>query len=123
MDFNAPQFGKVPIRKGCKAKKCFCDGSCKEIIGWRDKLPNETILDSDFLEWIKELNKQRFEILPSNAEKEEESGFFDIDPKKYCDHPNHLPPNYIHIPAGKGYRHICPKCKKKTIVYSPNIFM
>jgi len=35
---------KVPILKGCMAAKnggCFCNGSCKEIIGYRDKLPNE----------------------------------------------------------------------------------
>ena len=33
--------GKVAIRKGCPNQQCFCTGSCQEIIGWRDKLPNE----------------------------------------------------------------------------------
>ncbi len=35
---------KVPILKGCFASKnggCFCSGDCKEIIGWRDKTPEE----------------------------------------------------------------------------------
>jgi hypothetical protein len=32
---------KVPIKKGCPNKNCFCTGACNEIIGFRDKLPNE----------------------------------------------------------------------------------
>jgi hypothetical protein len=33
---------KVPIKRGCPNKGgCFCTGACKEIIGYRDKLPNE----------------------------------------------------------------------------------
>ena len=32
---------KVPIKRGCPNKECFCTGKCNEIIGWRDKLPNE----------------------------------------------------------------------------------
>lgn len=35
---------KVPIRKGCWGAAhggCFCTGACHEIIGYRDKLPNE----------------------------------------------------------------------------------
>ena len=32
---------KVPIKRGCPNKQCFCTGKCNEIIGWRDKLPNE----------------------------------------------------------------------------------
>jgi len=32
---------KVAIRKGCPNQQCFCTGKCQEIIGWRDKLPNE----------------------------------------------------------------------------------
>jgi hypothetical protein len=35
---------KVPIKRGCPAAQqggCFCTGKCKEIIGFRDKLPNE----------------------------------------------------------------------------------
>ena len=32
---------KVPIKRGCLNKECFCTGKCNEIIGWRDKLPNE----------------------------------------------------------------------------------
>jgi hypothetical protein len=32
---------KVPIKRGCAHTKCACTGECNEIIGWRDKLPNE----------------------------------------------------------------------------------
>jgi len=32
---------KVPINRGCANMQCFCTGECNEIIGWRDKLPNE----------------------------------------------------------------------------------
>ena len=32
---------KVPITKGCKSDQCFCTGKCQEIIGWRDKTPEE----------------------------------------------------------------------------------
>ena len=32
---------KMPIKRGCQNKECFCTGKCNEIIGWRDKLPNE----------------------------------------------------------------------------------
>ena len=33
--------GKVAIRRGCLNQQCFCTGACQEIVGWRDKLPNE----------------------------------------------------------------------------------
>lgn len=26
-----------PVYKGCKNEHCFCDGSCKERIGWKPK--------------------------------------------------------------------------------------
>lgn len=39
------------------------------------------------------------------------SGFFDLpEVKKNCGHRSHNPPSHIHIPQGKGYRHICPEC-------------
>jgi hypothetical protein len=43
-DYQKKKDMKVPIYKGCMAAKsggCFCSGACKEIIGWRDKLPGE----------------------------------------------------------------------------------
>lgn len=37
-------------------------------------------------------------------------GFFNL-PKRYaCRDPEHHAPTHIHIPAGKGYRHVCPTC-------------
>lgn len=32
---------KVPIKRGCPNKQCFCTGKCNEIIGYRDRLPGE----------------------------------------------------------------------------------
>lgn len=32
---------KVPVYKGCPNQQCFCTGACREIIGYRDKLPGE----------------------------------------------------------------------------------
>ena len=38
--------GKEPIRRGCSSGgPCFCTGKCQEIIGWRDKIDENTILD------------------------------------------------------------------------------
>lgn len=32
---------KVPIYRGCPNEVCYCTGICQEIIGYRDRLPNE----------------------------------------------------------------------------------
>lgn len=33
---------KIPVFKGCSNRsQCFCTGACKEVIGYRDKLPLE----------------------------------------------------------------------------------
>lgn len=32
---------KVPVKRGCPNKQCFCTGKCEEIVGYRDKLPWE----------------------------------------------------------------------------------
>ncbi len=41
-----------------------------------------------------------------------ESGFFNLPQTQTCNHPEHNPPNYLYIPPGKGYRHVCPSCGK-----------
>ena len=51
----------------------------------------------------------------------EKSGFFDLDPAKICGDPKHSPPTHIHIPGGKGYRHVCPKCGKVTTIIGDRI--
>lgn len=44
-------------------------------------------------------------------------GFFDLPAEyKKCTSPEHEPPTHIHIPHGKGYKHICPVCGKETII-------
>ena len=34
---------RIPIQRGCpnSPNPCFCNGSCKEIIGYRDPMPHE----------------------------------------------------------------------------------
>ena len=48
---------------------------------------------------------------------QKKSGFFDLPlPEKKCTHPDHNPPQHIHIPQGKGYQHICPACGAESIL-------
>lgn len=49
------------------------------------------------------------------------SGLFDLRSIKYCSHPEHQPPKYLHIPQGKGYRHVCLQCGCVTIIIPPQI--
>lgn len=48
-------------------------------------------------------------------------GFFDLPKIKTCRHPEHNPPGYLHIPQGKGYRHVCPACGAEAILIPPQI--
>lgn len=48
-------------------------------------------------------------------------GFFDLVNEKKCNNPSHNPPTHLHIPQGKGYRHICPSCGKETILIPPQV--
>lgn len=40
---------KVPILKGCGNRQCFCTGACKEVVGYRDKTPEEKARLNEFL--------------------------------------------------------------------------
>ncbi len=46
----------------------------------------------------------------------EKSGFFDLQKQDTCHDSEHNPPTHIHIPQGKGYRHVCPSCGKETVI-------
>jgi len=46
----------------------------------------------------------------------ERGGMFDLPKENVCRDPEHEPPTHISIPHGKGYRHICPSCGKKTVL-------
>ena len=48
-------------------------------------------------------------------------GFFDLDKKKICNHPEHNPPTHLYIPQGQGYLHICPACQKEMKLIPPQI--
>jgi len=57
-----------------------------------------------------------------NVTANNNGGFFDLpNTKQKCTHIEHNPPAFIHIPQGKGYRHICPKCGKTTDLIPPQI--
>jgi hypothetical protein len=58
-----------------------------------------------------------------NIDNDKNSGFFDL-PKaeKKCLHPGHKPPSHIHIPQGKGYKHVCPDCGESTTIIPPQIY-
>lgn len=47
-------------------------------------------------------------------------GGFEDDPEPkaggYCNHPEHVPPTHLYVPAGKRYRHICPACGQETVI-------
>jgi hypothetical protein len=48
--------------------------------------------------------------------QKKESEFFDLPKNKQCVSPLHNPPSHIHIPQGKGYKHVCPDCKNETTI-------
>lgn len=51
-----------------------------------------------------------------------ESGFFDLEKEiQTCTDPEHRPPMHMVIPAGKGYKHVCPSCGTTQIIIPPNI--
>lgn len=56
-----------------------------------------------------------------NIKTGENGGFFDLPTDNMCKDKEHNPPQYLHIPQGKGYRHVCPSCGKQQIVIPPQI--
>ena len=62
-----------------------------------------------------------FKKYESTVTFEKHGGFFDLPQKKTCNHPEHEPPKHLHIPQGKGYRHICPKCGHIVDLIPPQI--
>lgn len=41
LNFFLSKERRVPIKRGCPNKECFCTGRCNEVIGYRDKIPGE----------------------------------------------------------------------------------
>lgn len=72
-----------------------------------------------------ETNQERFERLYKGklppVYDNTKSGFFDLPNQETCNDPEHEPPKHLFIPQGKGYRHVCPKCKKQAILIPPQI--
>lgn len=55
------------------------------------------------------------------ASEPKRGGFFDLPEKKHCSHPEHEPPKHLHIPSGKGYKHICPRCGHEVVLIPAQI--
>ena len=69
---------------------------------------------------------EEWDIRPSELAKhlnklEKQGGFFDLPQDTRCKDKSHEPPTHIHIPQGKGYRHVCPSCGKVTDLIPPQI--
>ena len=63
----------------------------------------------------KAMNKLMDEAFPK-------SEFYDLPiNEKKCNNPEHDPPSHLHIPQGKGYKHVCPGCGKITNLVPPQI--
>lgn len=56
--------------------------------------------------------------LPTDNDR---SGFFDLPDYSGCTDPSHKMPSHMVIPAGKGYRHVCPACGKVSIAHGDTI--
>lgn len=66
-------------------------------------------------------NLSKLNRLFEMEDENKESGFYDLPQVKNCKNPSHQPPTHIHIPQGKGYRHVCPSCGKVTNLNPPQI--
>ena len=66
-----------------------------------------------------------FEQISEMVKPKKQGGFFDLHKTDIyvgnCKDNSHNPPNHIHIPQGKGYKHICPSCEKQTVIIPPQI--
>ena len=68
-----------------------------------------------------EWNELEQKVLGKSNNSSKLSGFFDLSQDTRCKDRSHEPPMHIHIPQGKGYRHVCPSCGKVTEVIPPQI--
>jgi hypothetical protein len=50
------------------------------------------------------------------ARKPQVGGFEPVVEIKLCRDPEHHPPQYLHVPLGFRYRHVCPSCKLQTLI-------
>lgn len=53
--------------------------------------------------------------------EKKQGGFYDLPQESKCLDIEHEPPKHLHIPQGKGYKHICPSCGKITNLVPPQI--
>lgn len=90
---------------------CFCTGACR-VAG---RCPNMIENMGQPIEWPK--------IIPSVVYPEpKKNGYFEPIPKiDICRDPEHNPPTHIYIPPDQQYVHICPSCRRQTIMRGPDV--
>ena len=64
---------------------------------------------------------QAADMLDTHVYKKEQSGFFDVPLVVSCSDPAHNAPSMMHIPMGKGYRHVCPTCGKVQVLIGKEV--
>lgn len=77
---------------------------------------------------FKQMENQKddfFQQIAEMVKPKKQGGFFDL-PKTdsnigNCKSNEHNPPSHLHIPQGKGFKHICPACGKQTVIIPPQI--
>lgn len=55
--------------------------------------------------------------------QDNKSGFFPLPSYQICNDPEHNVPSHLYVPAGQGYRHICPKCGYQQTVINALVTM
>ena len=71
--------------------------------------------------WDKDNRNKSFNEIQKDLDNIKTSGFFELPIDATCRDLNHNPPTHLYIPPGKGYRHICPKCKKEIVIIPQQI--
>lgn len=65
---------------------------------------------------LQPMNNNQFNFLFNKKDQSEQSHFEDIEDGDVCTSPSHNPPQYLHIPQGKQYVHICQNCGNRTVL-------
>lgn len=70
---------------------------------------------------LQQMNNNQFNLFFNKKEQSEQSHFEDIESTDVCISPSHNPPQFLYIPQGKQYVHICPNCGSRAILRPPQI--
>lgn len=86
------------------------------IMKKKDTFYREVPTTEEKEDWVEIFEKiKKIYPKPDNGSE----GFFDLPLNERCMNPGHNFPTHLYIPAGKGYRHVCPGCGHVTVVRNP----